>query len=156
MAKNNVDNFHAKPCAECGHRTLHGTVSGCAQNTAELGQAPSWCPCRKYVEPTRDRAAGRAEGVALGRAGADAALHGYAMNDGDWRAAAEHRLDELIASGVVFTAEDVTDKVGVAPSPNAIGGLFQGRKRDMVLVGFTTATRPEAHGRALRTWQGRA
>lgn len=154
-----IDNHHKNPCAICGHRNLHGEVNGCVANIAALGEPAAWCPCRTYVAaqaPTRDRVADQATGIRLGQEGADAALHGYAMNDGTWRAAAETRLAELIDTGVVFTSEDVIDKVGPAPSPNAIGGLFNSWKSRMVQVGFTTATRKEAHGRALRQWQGKA
>lgn len=151
-----IDTHHKNPCADCGHRDLHGEVNGCVANTAALGEPAAWCPCREYAQVMRDREADQAEGIRRGREGADAALHGYAMNDGTWRAAAEIRLAELIGAGVVFTSEDVIDKVGPAPSPNAIGGLFNSWKSRMVQVGFTTATRKEAHGRALRTWRGRA
>jgi hypothetical protein len=153
----NIDTHHPQPCANCGHRNLHGEVSGCTANTAELGKPAIWCPCDKYVAP-RDRAKDLAEGVRLGREGADAALHSYAVNVADqdtWRTKAEAVLDDLIATGDQFTSEDVVDKVGPAPSRNAIGGLFQGRKADMEVIGFTQATRPEAHGRALRIWKAR-
>lgn len=150
-----IDKHHKDPCTTCGHQNLHGEVSGCIANKAGVGEKADWCGCRTYTQE-RDRAADRAKGVALGQAGADAALHGYAMIAGEWRGAADARLSELIDAGVVFTSEDVVDAVGPAPARNAIGGLFQSRKRDMVQVGFTTATRKEAHGRALRTWQGRA
>lgn len=155
----NLDNYYPKPCANCGHRAKHGEVSGCIANTAELGQPAAWCPCDEYVAPGRNRAADQAEGVRLGREGADAALHGYAVtvaDQDDWRTKADARLDELIAKGETFTSEDVVDAVGPAPSRNAIGGLFQSRKGEMAQVGWTTATRPEAHGRGLRVWQAKA
>lgn len=151
----NLDQYHPQPCANCDHRHKHGEVSGCIAVTSENGARVTWCDCDTYVNP-RDRKADRAAGQAAGESGGDAALHSYAMNDGEWRAKAEERMEVLIARGTDFTAEDVTDTVGVAPSPNAIGGLFGAHKSRMTPVGFTTASRKEAHGRALRIWKGKA
>lgn len=50
MAKN-LDLYYPKPCANCGHRNLHGDISGCIANKAESGQRPDWCDCTTYVEP---------------------------------------------------------------------------------------------------------
>lgn len=145
--------YHPKPCANCGHQDMHGEVAGCI--AVIRTQPETWCDCDAYVSP-RDRARDTAQGVQEGIQGGDAALHGHALtyDTTDWRAKAEARLEDLIERGTDFTAEDVTDVVGVAPSPNAIGGLFRGYKGRMKAVGFTTASRPEAHGRALRVWQG--
>lgn len=146
---------HPQPCVNCGHTDLHGEVAGCI---AVIRTNPdAWCPCDEYVSP-RDRARDQAQGVQEGRAGADAALHGHAMtyDSTEWRARAEARMEALIERGTDFTAEDVTDVVGVAPSPNAIGGLFLSFKSRLTTVGYVTATRPEAHGRALRVWKAKA
>lgn len=156
-----IENRYPKPCANCGHRSLHGEVSGCVHY--ENG---AWCDCDTYVSPQAARKAAAAEGLAEGRRraeeGANAALGSYAMTrttDGEqWTANAQARMDELIQSGEPFTAEDVTAVVGVAPSPSAIGGLFRAKafKDRAKPVGYTDATRPEAHGRPLRVWQGKA
>lgn len=149
----NAAKFHPKPCAECGHQDMHGEVAGCI--ALATTNPDTWCDCDVYVSP-RDRAADRAEGVQRGTEGADAALHGHALtHDGTgWRDKAQDRLDTLLERGTDFTAEDVTDVVGVAPSPNAIGGLFKANQKRMTGVGWTTATRPEARGRGLRVWKG--
>jgi hypothetical protein len=134
---------------------MHGEVAGCI--AVVTSNPDTWCDCDAYVSP-RDRTEGTAQGVREGNAGADAALHGHAMtyDQTNWRAKAEARMEDLIARGTDFTAEDVTDVVGVAPSPSAIGGLFKGYKARMTAVGYVTASRPEAHGRPLRVWKGKA
>lgn len=149
---------HPKPCQNCNHQDLHGEVSGCIAVVATKPRT-AWCPCDTYVSP-RNKAETAREGRQAAAQGMEAAQAGHAMTrtlEGpEWRTKAEARLSALIARGTDFTAEDVTDVVGAAPSPSAIGGLFRGRKADMVAVGFTTATRAEAHGRALRVWKGKA
>lgn len=149
-----LSKFHPQPCAECGHRDMHGEVAGCIAVAST--NPDTWCDCDAYVSP-RDRAQGRAQGIQEGIQGGDAALHGHALtyDPTDWRAKAEARMEDLIGQGIAFTAEDVTDVVGVAPSPSAIGGLFRGYKGRMDAVGYVVASRPEAHGRALRVWKGR-
>ena len=74
----------------------------------------------------------------------------------DWRDRAEIVLDDLIESGVVFTAEDVTDVTGMPDSPNAVGGLLlKASKRGRIRpVGITTSKRLQRHGGTLRTWEG--
>lgn len=138
---------HAIPCAACGHTDYHSQMVGCLADE---------CTCETYT--LRDRAADTAEGKRRGEEGGELALSGHAMTvspEGNaWREKAEKRLAELIASGEVFTADDLTDAIGPAPSRNAIGGLFLSRKSEMTTVGFTTSSRPEGHGRALRQWQG--
>lgn len=150
-----LSKFHPQPCADCGHTDMHGEVAGCIAVTRTNPDA--WCDCDAYKSP-RDRTEGTAQGVREGNQGADAALHGHALtyDATDWRAKAEARMEALIERGTDFTAEDVTDVVGVAPSPNAIGGLFKGYKDQMTAVGYVTASRPEARGRAIRVWKGMA
>lgn len=145
--------YHPQPCADCGHQDMHGEVAGCI--ALATTNPDTWCDCGAYVSP-RDRARDTAEGIQRGTQGADAALHGHALtyDSTEWRTKAEARLDALIERGTDFTAEDVTDVVGAAPSPNAIGGLFKAHKARMAAVGWTTASRPQAHGRGLRVWKG--
>lgn len=150
----NLDTYHPQPCANCDHRAMHGGIGGCIAVTST--NPDRWCDCDAYVHP-RDRARDQAAGAQAGTDGADAALHGHALTHDptEWRSKADARMAYLIAQGGTFTAEDITDAVGVAPSPNAIGGLFKANKARLEPAGFTTATRPEAHGRALRVWRGR-
>lgn len=104
------------------------------------------CACETYVP-------GVEVGQQLARQGAAAA---YA-NAGDvWRRKAKARIRELIKAGVPFTSEDVVEKVGPAPSRNAMGGLFNGYRDQMEVVGYTQASRPEAHARVLRIWKAKA
>lgn len=42
-----IENHHRQPCARCGHRDMHGEVSGCVHV-----DAGTWCDCDTYVEPT--------------------------------------------------------------------------------------------------------
>lgn len=74
-----------------------------------------------------------------------------------WRLAAEQAIRELAASGRVFTAEDLRDRVGqLGGHANSVGGLFlaAARRGDIVAAGYRQATRAEAHGRVLRAWRG--
>ncbi len=74
-----------------------------------------------------------------------------------WRLAAEAAIASLAASGRLFTAEDVRDRVGSPPGHhNALGGLFiaAARRREIVAGGYQPSTRTEAHARILRCWRG--
>lgn len=152
MGLNNdkIANYHRKPCEKCGHKDMHGEVSGCVHM-----EGGSWCDCTTYVEPGT-------EGRRRAQEGIDQAQGSYAMTrtqDGqEWADNARARIDALLATGGEFTAEDVTSAVGVAPSPSAIGGLFRAKafKDRAVLVRIDTADRPEAHGRPLRVWKAKA
>lgn len=157
MAKD-LTKYHPRPCEDCGHRDMHGEVAGCI---AVIGTNPDqWCPCNTYASP-RDRAQTAREARLAADQGMDAAQASHAMTvspEGpEWTAKAKARLDALLDSGREFTAEDVTDAVGVAPSPSAIGGLFNTKafKSRAVMVRIDTATRKEAHGRPLRVWQAK-
>lgn len=76
-----------------------------------------------------------------------------------WRLHAEDALERLARRGVPFTADDLHaeagDQLGNA-SNSAIGGLFSRAARRGLIrhVGYTTSTRPAAHGRVLRQWCG--
>jgi hypothetical protein len=153
----NLTNYHRKPCANCGHRDMHGEVSGCI--ALKSTNPDAWCDCEGYVEP-RNRRQDAREGQRRAQEGIDNANASYAMTSPDgetWKVNARQRIDALLASGNEFTAEDVTDAVGVAPSPSAIGGLFRAKefKDRAVLVRIDTATRAVAHGRPLRVWKAK-
>lgn len=72
----------------------------------------------------------------------------------DWRTRAEARLRYLADWGGEFTADDVVEKCGLPPSPNALGALFLGaRRRGLITpVGYAQATRPASHGRIQKVW----
>lgn len=153
----NLNRYHPQPCANCGHQDMHGEVAGCIALAST--NPDRWCDCAAYVSP-RDREQTAREGRLAAQEGMDAADASHAMTvspEGpEWRAKAQERMDALIARGTDFTAEDVTDVVGVAPSPSAIGSLFKANAKRMTQVGWTTATRKVAHGRPLRVWKGTA
>lgn len=137
---------------DCGHlASAHSRLVGCLDLDCDCDALDLGRP-RSLTEKAADTARGRE----LGRQGQETAQASHAMTvspeGADWLKRAEERLDQLIQSGQEFTADDVTELVGVAPSPCAIGGLFRGRKRDMKTVGFRESTRPVAHARALRVW----
>lgn len=72
----------------------------------------------------------------------------------DWRPKAQAVLDRLAASGATFTADDVTEEVGVPRQPNAVGGLFRANRGALEAVGYTQAGRTQSHARVLRVWRG--
>lgn len=45
-----LSRFHSKPCANCGHRDKHSSVSGCIDYDPDKG---TWCPCTEYVAPAK-------------------------------------------------------------------------------------------------------
>lgn len=73
----------------------------------------------------------------------------------DWAAKAE-RWFWSVSYLAIFTADDLREMVGDPPAHgDAMGAVFRKAHRSGVIqrVGFTTSTRPDAHGRALRTWR---
>lgn len=44
-----LSKFHPQPCAECGHRDMHGEVAGCIAVAST--NPDTWCPCDTYVPP---------------------------------------------------------------------------------------------------------
>lgn len=90
--------------------------------------------------------------------GRDAALHAAHPY---WRVYAEDAIERLARRGEPFTADDLHREAGdqlASASNSAIGGLFaRAAKRGLIVhCGYTTSTRPEAHGRVLRQWKGAA
>lgn len=65
------------------------------------------------------------------------------------------RFVESMASGAVFTADDVTDAVGQADSPGAMGALFKqlSAKKIIIFEGYTRTRRITSHGRDLKSWR---
>lgn len=52
MPKDKIAEHHAKPCETCGHRDLHGEVSGCVRADALPGGRTQFCPCTHYIART--------------------------------------------------------------------------------------------------------
>jgi hypothetical protein len=73
-----------------------------------------------------------------------------------WKAKANKALEELIREGSYFSADDLVELVGMPPRPNMLGGVFIGARRAGLIkpMGYTQASRPEAHARVQRTWAG--
>jgi hypothetical protein len=74
-----------------------------------------------------------------------------------WRLAAEAAIGRLAATGRVFDAEDVRDRVGGPPGHhNALGGVFiaAARRGQIRPVGYRASGRREAHRRPIREWVG--
>lgn len=99
-----------------------------------------------------DRAAGLAAGQAAADAGSAVALNAAEQ----WKVVANEALDELIATGEEFTADDIAERVGVPEDhPNAMGGLFSAasKQRRIQPVGMKKVTRPISHARRVLVWK---
>lgn len=73
----------------------------------------------------------------------------------DWSERAKTWLQRL-NPGSRLTAETLRLHVGPPPAHgDACGAVIRGASRSGVIraVGFTSSTRPDAHGRLLRVWQ---
>lgn len=97
-----------------------------------------------------DLAAGRAlrdQGVARANGAADA----------EWKAAAVWALDELIAEGNDFTADDIWVRVGFKPDePRALGGILTAAsKRGLIRQTGERrpSARPEHHAFPMAVWR---
>ena len=82
---------------------------------------------------------------------------------GTWADSAKHALTELVGAGRPFTSEDLTDLAGLpgesrANGNNAVGAFIQSHASLFGLrrVGMERARNPQAHGRLLQVWVGRA
>ena len=73
-----------------------------------------------------------------------------------WKEQVDYIIRALSLSGQVFTAEDVRKWAGEPPRPNAFGSRFmKAIKRGWIQrIGYTNATRPDAHARALAQYRG--
>jgi len=73
-----------------------------------------------------------------------------------WKQTADSVIRTLSLSGMTFTAEDVRKWLPEPPNPNAFGARFMNaiRKGWIEKVGYTNATRPDAHARALAQYRG--
>jgi 6-O-methylguanine DNA methyltransferase, DNA binding domain len=64
------------------------------------------------------------------------------------------RYVNQLPTGKVFTADDVTEAVGQADSPGAVGALFRqlSTKKLIEFHGYTKTRRITSHGRDLKEW----
>jgi hypothetical protein len=74
----------------------------------------------------------------------------------EWVALCDAIIRQLARSGEEFTAEEVRIWTGNPPHPNALGARFLVASKANLIrrVGYRNATRPEAHARVLRVYQG--
>lgn len=105
----------------------------------------------EFLQPPAD------EARRLRDRGVETALNGA---DSRARGAAERALADLAASGVVFTSDDLHERIGhpLACKPSVMGSLFLSAARAGKIehVGHTRSTRPSSHGREIKTWRGTA
>lgn len=81
----------------------------------------------------------------------------------EWKDLADAAIRELAASGVEFTSETVTKRVGQPTDPdgrakpNAVGARFSANAKAGLIerVGFTKAERPNQHAAMLSLWRGK-
>jgi hypothetical protein len=94
-------------------------------------------------------------------------MNGIALRDGGislvdrntargWKDEADSVIRGLARAGHPFTAEDVRKWLPDPPKPNAMGARFMNavRKKWIVKIGYTNASRKEAHARALALYKG--
>lgn len=144
------DPMNACATTDCGHdRAEHSTLVGCLADG---------CTCERW---TTVLAAWPDQGIQEGRALRDAGVAAAGSTAPGalvtaWKAKANKALEELIREGSYFSADDLVDLVGLPPRRNMLGGVFIGARRAGLIkpVGYTQASRPEAHARVQRTWAG--
>jgi hypothetical protein len=94
------------------------------------------------------------QGVALRDVGTNSVLD----RNHEWAERADRFLKTLAVSGYDFTAEDVSEEVGLPPHPNAMGGVFLRASKKGLIVPTGTVVRAERdarHASMLRVWRGR-
>lgn len=99
----------------------------------------------EYAAGIADAARSAGETRALSAIGAD-----------DWSDAAWHAIVRFAYTGRQFSADDITEAIGPAPSPGAMGAVFRAaaRTRLIVAVGVRASRRVQRHGGLQRTWRG--
>jgi hypothetical protein len=89
---------------------------------------------------------------------AAAVVGGQVARDFDraWGEAAAEALEQLVADGLEFTADDLLQLVGQPSSPGAVGGVFKKAANAGLItcVGVTTSQRISRHGGLQRVWIG--
>ena len=101
-------------------------------------------------------------GETLKETGQAFAVAGAYASHEEWVSAFNKRLDELAASGMLFTSEDVTATVGFYREPgmnrnNAVGALMTAAARHGTIerVGWVASRLPRQHGAAIAQWRGK-
>jgi hypothetical protein len=139
-------------CATCDHEpTEHSTLAGCLAPGCDCEAGP--VVAAFMPPPSQGLAEGRARRDA-GVAAAGTTAPGALVTA--WKAKASKGLEDLIREGSYFSADDLVALVGLPPRRNMLGGVFIGARKAGLIrpVGYTQATRPEAHARVQRTWAG--
>lgn len=123
-------------------------------------RGPRYCPlCRRWLAELRGQYAQASSGEQRRDAGQQLAL---TAAGGDWKQAAREALRDLAGSGVPFTSEDLTDRVGLPSGDvgsnrnNAVGALMSWAVRSglIVEVGRTRSTRPTSNAAKLSRYVG--
>lgn len=76
--------------------------------------------------------------------------------DEAWKDAADAAIARLARTGRPFTAEDLTDLVGMPPRHNAIGSRFTTAARAGLIeeIGYKQSTRAARHASRMLVWRG--
>lgn len=74
----------------------------------------------------------------------------------EWERLALTEIFRLAKSGIVFTADDVRERVSDPPNPNLMGKLFRSTARmgKIVSVGYSKSLRKLRHGAVVQNWVG--
>jgi hypothetical protein len=74
----------------------------------------------------------------------------------EWERLALTEIFRLAKSGIVFTADDVRERVSDPPNPNLMGKLFRSTSRmgKIVSVGYSRSLRRLRHGAVVQNWVG--
>ena len=77
------------------------------------------------------------------------------LEDQSWHTDALNVIGAFAASGLTFTAEDLTRSIRPAPNPNDVGNVFQSARRAGLItcVGFRESSTPSRKGGVIRIWQ---
>ena len=76
--------------------------------------------------------------------------------DPAWQDEADRVIRELAYSGVAFTAQDLTNRIGMPTRPNAVGARFSAAARQGIIedVGYAQSTRAARHASRMLVWRG--
>lgn len=145
-------------CPSCTHNVNdHAGLAGCLMVTDG-----AYCACTmtaaailaqgSQAPGVRDQAADLTKGRALAEQGTERVLAPQAMDA--WRERAYAWIDSEASKGHAITSTELTDAIGMAPSPNAVGAVFRVKAKAGVIVGggYVQSTRPSCHGAVVRVW----
>lgn len=144
-------------CKTCLHaRAQYSTLSPLT-STLDPRYKQGWCAnCDRQRVFERVDAEGPAEGARLRDQGMNRAINAEAAA-GDWPQRFDAALQQLAASGQMFTSENATDLAGVPVSSGAVGAKINAaaKRGEIVWTGRTTTSmRAKSHGAMLKIWQG--